>query len=237
MSNPTPAVEVKKGLEGVIVDECAVSKVMPETNSLTYRGYAVQDLADKCSFEEVAYLLWHGELPKKSELETFTKRERALRPISKGLGDSIRLYPKSAHPMDTVRTGVSYLGMEECSKDEESWSPKDAFKVPAGAKLSNYDKAISLLAKIPSSRSLQNLNSQCPRTSSTCVLAKSLTKTSSKLSTLRSHSTPSMDSTLQHLPRVLSRRRCRISTQRLLRASALSKARFTAAPMSRSCTC
>jgi 2-methylcitrate synthase len=149
MSTPTPAVEVKKGLEGVIVDECAVSKVMPETNSLTYRGYAVQDLADQCSFEEVAYLLWHGELPNKTALATFNERERSLRGLSKGLIDSIRLYPKSAHPMDTVRTGVSYLGMEECSKDEESWSPKDAFKVPAGATLSNYDKAISLLAKIP----------------------------------------------------------------------------------------
>ena len=59
-------VEVKKGLEGVIVDETQVSKVMPETNSLTYRGYPVQDLADNANFEEVAYLMWHGELPNKT---------------------------------------------------------------------------------------------------------------------------------------------------------------------------
>jgi 2-methylcitrate synthase len=122
---------------------------MPESNSLTYRGYPVQDLADHCTFEEVAYLLWHNELPKKTELEKFTQRERSLRELSKGLLDSIRLYPKSAHPMDTIRSGVSYLGMEECLKDEETWSPKDPFITPQGDKTSNYDKALSLLAKIP----------------------------------------------------------------------------------------
>ena len=59
MSSETP--EIKKGLVGVYADVSAVSKVMPETNSLTYRGYAVQDLCENCSFEEVAYLLWEGE--------------------------------------------------------------------------------------------------------------------------------------------------------------------------------
>ncbi len=145
MSTATTNVEVKKGLEGVIVDESGVSKVMPESNSLTYRGYAVQDLADNCNFEEVAYLLWNNELPKKSELEAFTKKERSLRQISKGLLNSIRLYPKTAHPMDTIRTGVSYLGMELCDKDEETWSPKDAHS----GSPTNYDKAMHMLAKIP----------------------------------------------------------------------------------------
>ncbi len=137
--------EIKKGLDGVIVDESAVSKVMPETNSLTYRGYAVQDLADQCSFEEVAYLLWHGELPKKNELEEFSKKERALRQITPALLDSIKLFPKHAHPMDTIRSGVSYLGMDMCSKDEDTWAPKDSKSLNP----SNYDKAMALLAKIP----------------------------------------------------------------------------------------
>ena len=56
-------IEVRKGLVGVYADESSVSKVMPETNSLTYRGYAVQDLCENSSFIEVAYLLWNGELP------------------------------------------------------------------------------------------------------------------------------------------------------------------------------
>ena len=60
--------EIRKGLYGVVVDETAVSKVVPETNSLTYRGYPVQELARYCSFEEVAYLLWNGELPTQDEL-------------------------------------------------------------------------------------------------------------------------------------------------------------------------
>lgn len=143
-------IEVKKGLEGVIVDETRVSKVMPETNSLTYRGYPVQDLADNASFEEVAYLMWHGELPKKAELDAFTAKERSLRGLSDDLLASIKLYPKSAHPMDTVRTGVSYLGMEKVSKDESTWSPKDAFASAGNGEASNYDKALELLAKIPS---------------------------------------------------------------------------------------
>ncbi|KAH8389056.1 hypothetical protein KR215_004103, partial [Drosophila sulfurigaster] len=56
-------VDIKKGLAGVVVDYTAVSKVVPETNSLTYRGYPVQELAALCDFEDVAYLLWNGELP------------------------------------------------------------------------------------------------------------------------------------------------------------------------------
>jgi len=55
--NETTKPEIYKGLVGVYADVSAVSKVMPETNSLTYRGYAVQDLAENCSFEEVSYLL------------------------------------------------------------------------------------------------------------------------------------------------------------------------------------
>ena len=61
MMSAKPAQKVYKGLAGVITDTTAVSKVMPETNSLTYRGYAVQDLAAKCTFEEVAYLILNGE--------------------------------------------------------------------------------------------------------------------------------------------------------------------------------
>ncbi len=138
-------VEIKKGLDGVVVDESSVSKVMPESNSLTYRGYAVQDLADNCVFEEVAYLLWNSELPNATQLAAFAQSEKAQRSLTKGQLDSIKLFPKTAHPMDTIRTAVSYLGMEATSKDEETWSPKDA----RAGKPSNYDHAVSMLAKIP----------------------------------------------------------------------------------------
>ncbi len=135
-TTPTNTVEIKKGLEGVVVDTSAVSKVMPETNSLTYRGYPVQDLSEKCTFEEVAYLLWHGELPSKKELEAFVQEERSLRTISPELASVIKLFPKKAHPMDTVRTAVSYLGME----DSDIWSQD---------RKSNMVKAKKIFSKVP----------------------------------------------------------------------------------------
>ena len=105
--------EIKYGLAGVVVDETTVSKVMPEINSLTYRGYKVQDLATQCRFEEVAHLLLIGHLPTAKELEAFRAEEHANRGISDGLKTVIRSFNKTAHPMDLVRTAVSYLGQEE----------------------------------------------------------------------------------------------------------------------------
>ena len=131
-----PEVRVKKGLEGVVVDNTSISKVMPESNSLTYRGYAVQDLSENCTFEEVAYLLWNGELPNAAQLKEFQTKERNARDLSSDLLTVIGKYPKHAHPMDTVRTSISFLGME----DKRIWDSSPA---------TNMDKSIHLLAKIP----------------------------------------------------------------------------------------
>ena len=68
--------DIKKGLMGVTVDETEISKVMPEINSLTYRGYAAQDLCANCKFEEVAFLILNGELPNKKQLKDFEKQEK-----------------------------------------------------------------------------------------------------------------------------------------------------------------
>jgi 2-methylcitrate synthase len=129
-------VEIKKGLVGVIADETKVSEVMPDINSLTYRGYAVQDLAEVCVFEEVAYLLLHGELPNKSQLAKFQEEERSNRKISSNLKKVIQNYPKNAHPMDTTRTSVSHLGLED---SEASTNTIEA----------NYNKFIKIFAKTP----------------------------------------------------------------------------------------
>ena len=128
--------KIIKGLVGVYADTTAVSKVMPETNSLTYRGYAVQDLAAKCEFEEVAYLLLFGELPSKSQYAAFKKKERSQRTLTKSHQNVIAEFPKSAHPMDTLRTAVSYLGTTDMA-----WGGEAARK--------DLDRAINLLAKIP----------------------------------------------------------------------------------------
>ncbi|MEH3131566.1 MAG: bifunctional 2-methylcitrate synthase/citrate synthase [Mycolicibacterium neoaurum] len=127
---------IYKGLAGVVVDTTAVSKVVPETNSLTYRGYAVQDLATKCSFEEVAYLLWHGELPNDQELALFTQRERAARRMDRGMQSLLSKLPDTCHPMDVVRTLISYMGAQDAQEDDSS--PK-----------SNYEKSLRMLAVLP----------------------------------------------------------------------------------------
>ena len=132
MSDPA----IRKGLDGVVVDTTAVSKVMPETNSLTYRGYAVQDLCARCSFEEVACLLWDGELPNVAELAAFKRDEAARREISDDHAAVIRRFPADAHPMDTIRTAVSFLGT-----NETAWGGE-----PEAA---DRSRAMDLLAKIP----------------------------------------------------------------------------------------
>jgi len=114
--------DIKKGLMGVTVDETAISKVMPEINSLTYRGYAAQDLCAKCKFEEVAYLILNGELPNKKQLKDFEKQESKERKLSKTLIDAIKKIPKKAHPMDVARTAVSIMGLED--KETRDNSPK-----------------------------------------------------------------------------------------------------------------
>jgi 2-methylcitrate synthase len=126
----------KKGLAGVVVDYTAVSKVNPDTNSLLYRGYPVQELAAKCSFEEVAYLLWHGELPDERQLADFETLERSLRGLDDNIKRVIDDLPLTAHPMDVVRTAVSVIGANH--PDAADASPE-----------SNLAKSISLLAKLP----------------------------------------------------------------------------------------
>ena len=128
--------EIKKGLLGIVVDETEVSKVMPEINSLTYRGYAAQDLCAKCKFEEVAYLILNGELPTKKQLKKFEKEERKERKLSKTLLDDIKKFPKKAHPMDVARTAVSIMGLED--KETKDNSPK-----------ANMRKVMRIFAKMP----------------------------------------------------------------------------------------
>ena len=128
--------EVKKGLLGIVVDETEVSKVMPEINSLTYRGYAVQDLCEMCRFEEAAYLILNGDLPNSIELKKFEKEERSNRDLTKNLNEIIKHMPKKSHPMDVARTAVSVMGLED--KDTTNNSPE-----------ANMRKAMRIFAKTP----------------------------------------------------------------------------------------
>jgi 2-methylcitrate synthase len=128
--------DIKKGLAGVVVDYTSVSKVNPDTNSLLYRGYPVQELAAKCSFEEVAYLLWNGELPTEQQLGEFTARERAGRALDPVVKQVIDALPESSHPMDVCRTAASVLGARHALAEDSS-------------REANMAKAIDLFSAMP----------------------------------------------------------------------------------------
>ncbi|GAB3596043.1 bifunctional 2-methylcitrate synthase/citrate synthase [Microbacterium tumbae] len=138
MSDP----DIKKGLVGVVVDTTAISKVNPETNSLLYRGYPVQELAATQPFEAVAHLLWNGELPDAAQLAALRETERAHRALEDRVKAAIDLIPLAAHPMDEVRTAVSVIG---ASDPGAGGSVLDA----GGSAEDNLARSIRLFAALP----------------------------------------------------------------------------------------
>lgn len=101
------------GLEGVVAGETAISTVGKKGRGLTYRGYAINDLAEQATFEEVAHLLIHGKLPNREMLALFKNRLMSQRSLPAALKTVLEQLPASAHPMDVLRTGCSALGAIE----------------------------------------------------------------------------------------------------------------------------
>jgi citrate synthase len=129
----TPATAYSPGLEGVIAGETAICTV---EGGLSYRGYSVGDLAEHCTFDEVAHLLIHGELPTARQLEAFQSRVAAARRLPPPLKDLLAALPKWTTPLDALRTAVSALGHFDQDTADNS---HDA----------NVRKAERLLAQIP----------------------------------------------------------------------------------------
>lgn len=127
---------VYKGLDGVIADTTAISHVIPEMKALSYRGYPVHELANCCSYEEVAYLILYGDLPTAQQLEDFENRERSLRKISSRVLRSIENMPKNAHPMDRLISSITYLSLEDYHSFENN-------------PVMNMERSIRLIAAIP----------------------------------------------------------------------------------------
>ncbi len=128
--------EVHHGLAGVVEDTTAISRVNPDTNSLIYRGYPAPELAASRSFLDVAYLIWHGELPTADQSAAFAETERGSREIPGTLSDLLLALPVTCHPMDALRTAVSWLGAADPA--EADGSPE-----------SNLRKSLRLLAALP----------------------------------------------------------------------------------------
>jgi citrate synthase len=127
---------VDRGLEGVVVGSTQLSNVQGAIGRLTYRGYDIDDLAPNATFEEVVHLLLYGRLPNRMELETLRRELGTRRSLPEPLISSMQNVPKSAWPMDVLRTIVSGLGL---------FSPVNAH----GEHLSDVHTAIELVAKMP----------------------------------------------------------------------------------------
>ena len=121
------------GLEGVIAGETAISTL---EGGLRYRGYAVGELVQNASFDEVAFLLLHGDLPNRFQLASFQRRLSAARSLPHPLLDLLRVLPPAIHPMDVVRTAVSVLAHYNPETEDSSHE-------------ANLRKAERLTAQIP----------------------------------------------------------------------------------------
>ena len=127
----SPKIEFKPkksvALSGVTAGSTALCSVGKSGNDLHYRGYDILDLAAGCEFEEVAFLLIHGKLPIKSELTAYKAKLKSLRGLSNTVKKVLEALPKTAHPMDVMRTGVSALG---CDAPESSvHTPEEAKEI------------------------------------------------------------------------------------------------------------
>jgi 2-methylcitrate synthase len=122
-----PAPKAKKGvaLAGVSAGNTALCTVGHSGNDLHYRGYDILDIAERCEFEEIAYLLIHGVMPNQSQLAAYKAKLRALRGLPHAVRDVLEALPAATHPMDVMRTGISALGCALPEKEDHN---------PAGAR-------------------------------------------------------------------------------------------------------
>lgn len=134
MSEEKPVIH--KGLEGIYVYEQSISIIKGEEGKLYYRGYRIEDLAEHSCYEEVCYLLWYGKLPTRKEFENFKGQLAENRELPPAVIDLIKRIPKDTHPMEALRTVVSYIGNMDPGRFDLSLDGM-------------YRKAIRLTAKMP----------------------------------------------------------------------------------------
>jgi citrate synthase len=111
---------VSRGLEGVVANTTRLSDVIGDKGQLVYCGYDINELAGKVAYKEVIYLLWKGKLPNRRELDEFTRALRAERELPGDVIDFIKAAPKTAEPMDVMRTAVSMLSLYDPEMDKEA---------------------------------------------------------------------------------------------------------------------
>lgn len=112
--------QIHRGLVGVAIDTSGICHIDGERGELIYRGYDIRELANKATFEEVIYLLWHGDLPDRGQLEAFTARLREYMVLPQELS-VLRDYSSGRRPMNTLRTTVSLMGVTDPKSDDNSF--------------------------------------------------------------------------------------------------------------------
>lgn len=135
-SDGAPEVVRARGLEGVVALDSRIAFIDGQKGDLIYRGYDIRDLAENASFEEVAYLLWNGELPNQGQLDELDGQLKAERELPPMIIDVLRRTPEDANPMAALRTSVSALALFDGEADDMSRS-------------ANYRKSIRLQARVP----------------------------------------------------------------------------------------
>ena len=107
-------------LSGVPAGNTALCSVGRSGNDLHYRGYDILEIADRCEFEEIAYLLVHGKLPSSAQLTNYKLKLKSLRGLPQAVKGALECIPAAAHPMDVMRTGCSVLGTTLPEKDDHN---------------------------------------------------------------------------------------------------------------------
>ncbi len=125
-----------EGMRGVVAGQSSITSIDGERGELRYRGYAIGDLAEHASFEQVAYLLWHGDVPTPRELQALWSELREARERYASIADLTRSIPTSAHPLDVLRYGLSRDALFNSLVTDNS---------PAA----NYRKAVEFMAWFP----------------------------------------------------------------------------------------
>lgn len=132
--------ELRKGLDGVIASESALSRVDGDAGTLSYRGYSIEELARNATYEEIAYLLWYGDLPDETDLRAFSEQLIADRSIDDEISSIVReLATKNETPMAALRTAVSSLSMTDSA---------DAVGDP-GRRATILERGRRITAKVP----------------------------------------------------------------------------------------
>lgn len=139
--------EVGRGLEGAVVNNTQIGYVDGKEGKLCYRGIRIEDLAKYSSFEETAYLLLFGKLPKRDALDGFKEKLKASRSIPQGIVELIKILPRDTHPMDSLMSAMVALAGYDKESQEVTLESEREVAIRVISKIATVTAAISRIRK------------------------------------------------------------------------------------------